>query len=61
MAKVSDNKEHWTKRAFSGLLLLLVIAIGARVVYGLLVPLSPVLGAGVVLLGIYFIMLRRRD
>jgi hypothetical protein len=55
-----NGKEHWTKRAFSGLVLLLVIAIGARVVYGLLVPLFPVLGAGAVLLGIYTVLLRRR-
>jgi len=56
---VSD-KEHWTKRAFSGLVLLLVIAIGARVVYGLLVPLFPFLGAGLVLLVVFFLLFRRR-
>jgi hypothetical protein len=57
---VSDNKEHWTKRVFSGLVLLLVIAIGARVVYGLLVPLLPVVGAVLVLLAVYVLLLRRR-
>ena len=56
-----SDKEHWTKRAFSGLVLLFVIAIGARVVYGLLVPLFPVLGAGVALLGVYFILFKRRQ
>ena len=55
-----SDKEHWTKRAWHGLLLLLVIAIGARVVYGLLVPLFPVLGAGAALLGVYFMLFRRR-
>jgi hypothetical protein len=57
---VSDNKEHWSSRAFSGLVLLLVIAIGARVVYGLLVPLFPFLGASTVLLGAYLLLLKRR-
>lgn len=57
---MSTDKEHWTKHAFSGLVLLLVIAIGARVVYGLLVPLLPFLGAGVALLGVYCVLFRRR-
>jgi hypothetical protein len=56
-----NGKEHWTKRAFSGLVLLIVIAMGARVVYGLLVPLFPFLGAGVVLLGVYVVLLKRRE
>jgi hypothetical protein len=60
VAAVND-KEHWTKRAFSSLVLLLVVAVGARVVYGLLVPLFPFLGAGVVLLGVYFLLFRRRN
>ena len=60
MAAVSD-KEHWTKRAFSGLVLLLVIAVGARAVYGLLVPLFPFLGAGLVLLVVFFLLFRRRE
>lgn len=55
-----SDKEHWTKRAFSGLVLLLVIAIGARVVYELLVPLFPFLGAGLVLLAVFFLLFRRR-
>ena len=38
---MNGNKEHWTRQVFNGLVLLLTIAIGARVVYyGLLVPLS---------------------
>jgi hypothetical protein len=57
---MSDNREHWTSRAFSGLVLLLVIAVGARVVYGLLVPLFPFLGASAVLLGTYVVLLKRR-
>lgn len=60
MAVVSD-KEHWTRRAFSSLVLLLVIAVGARVVYGLLVPLFPFLGAGAVLLGVFFLLFKRRQ
>jgi hypothetical protein len=60
VAVVSSDKEHWTKRAFSGLVLLLVIAIGARVVYGLLAPLLPFLGAAVVLFVVYFVLLKRR-
>jgi hypothetical protein len=36
-----NDHEHWSRRAWQGLLLLIVIAIGARVVYGLLVPLLP--------------------
>jgi hypothetical protein len=57
---MSDKQDHWTQRAWKGLLLLLVIAIGARVVYGLLVPLVPMMVAGVVLLLVYALLLRRR-
>jgi uncharacterized membrane protein len=39
---MNDNHESWTRKAWQGLLLLVVIAMGARVVYGLLVPLLPV-------------------
>lgn len=57
---MADHKEHWTKRAVSGLLLLLVIAVGARVVYGLLVPLFPVLAAGSMLAVIGWLLFRGR-
>lgn len=50
--------EGWTKRGFSALLLLLVIAIGARVIYGLLAPLLPFLGVIVVLMVMYIVMFR---
>ena len=54
-----NNNEHWTKRVWQALLLLFVIAIGARVVYGLLVPILPFVGAGVVLLAVYAVLFRR--
>jgi hypothetical protein len=54
------DMEHWTKRAFSALVLLLVIAVGARVVYGLIAPLFPFLGAGVVLLAVFLVAFNRR-
>jgi hypothetical protein len=60
VAAVSD-KEHWTRRAFSSLVLLLVIALGARMVYGLLVPLFPFLGAAVVLFAVFFLLFKRRE
>jgi hypothetical protein len=43
---MNDNHESWTRKAWQGLLLLVVIAIGARVVYGLLVPLGHHTSAG---------------
>jgi ABC-type Fe3+-siderophore transport system permease subunit len=55
-----SDKEQWTKRAFSSLALLLVIAIGARVVFCLLVPLFPFLGAAAVLFVVYFVLFKRR-
>jgi hypothetical protein len=53
-------QEPWTRKAAQGLLLLLVIAIGARVVSRLLVPLLPVVVAGIVLVGVYALMFGRR-
>lgn len=50
--------EGWAKRGLSALALLLVIAIGARVIYGLLAPLLPFLGAVVVLIVVYIILFR---
>lgn len=55
-----NDHEHWTGRVRSALLLLILIAIGVRVVYGLLVPLLPVLGTAVVLLAFYVLIFQRR-
>lgn len=52
------NGNGWTKQAVSGLILLLVIATGARVIYGLLAPLLPFLGATAVLVVVYLLMFR---
>jgi uncharacterized protein (DUF2062 family) len=46
------------KRGLSALVLLLVIAIGARVIYGLLAPLLPFLGSIVVLAVVYTVIFR---
>jgi uncharacterized protein (DUF2062 family) len=46
------------KRGSSALVLLLIIAIGARVIYGLLAPLLPFLGAVVVLAVVYMVVFR---
>lgn len=51
---------NWTRGVWQALLLLLLIAIGARVVYGLLAPLLPVLGAVVVLIVVYVLLISRR-
>ena len=48
----------WAKRGLAALVLLIGIAIGARVIYNLLVPLMPFLGAIVVLAVVYLIMFR---
>lgn len=45
---------------WQGLLLLLVVAIGARVIYGLLVPLLPVVVAGIALVGVCALVFGRR-
>lgn len=58
MAGVRD--EHWTKRAASSLLVLVAIAIGARMAYGLLVPLLPIAGVLLGLIVIYGVILRGR-
>lgn len=50
----------WRSSVLGTLLLLVAIAIGARVVYGLLVPLVPVAGAVVVLLAVYGLLFRGR-
>jgi hypothetical protein len=50
--------DGWMKRGLSALVLLLVIAIGARVIYGLLAPLLPFLGAVVVLAVVYMVIFR---
>jgi hypothetical protein len=55
---VNSQPEGWMKRGTSALVLLLTIAIGARVIYGLLAPLLPFLGAIVVLGVVYLLVLR---
>lgn len=50
--------DGWMKRGMSSLVLLLIIAIGARVIYGLLAPLLPFLGAVVVLAVVYMVIFR---
>lgn len=57
---MSDNQEHWTKKVWQALLLLLVVAAGARVVYGLLVPLVPVALVVIALIAIYVLLIGRR-
>lgn len=48
------------KRGLTALVLLIGIAIGARVIYGLLAPLLPFLGAVVVLAAVYIAVFRGR-
>jgi hypothetical protein len=55
-----NEPEHWSRRAWQGLLLLLLIAIGARVVYELLVPLLPGVIALLMLGVTYVIIFQRR-
>ena len=54
-----NDHEHWTGRAWQGLLLILLIAIGARVVYGLLVPLLPGVIA-LLMLGLTYVLIFQR-
>ena len=54
-----NDHEHWSRRAWQGLLLLLLIAIGARVVYGLLVPLLPGVMA-LLMLGLMYVLIFQR-
>jgi len=55
---VNYQPDGWMKRGMSALVLLLIIAIGARVIYGLLAPLLPFLGAVVVLAVVYMVIFR---
>jgi len=57
---MQNQSDGWAKRGLSALVLLLLIAIGARVIYGLLAPLLPVLGAVVALLVVYSLLFRGR-
>lgn len=52
------NGPGWGRQVISGLVLLLIIAVGARVIYGLLAPLLPFLGAIVVLFVMYLLTFR---
>ena len=56
---MSDNHQSWTRHAWQGLLLLVAIAIGARVVYGLLVPLLPGVIA-LLMLGLTYVLIVQR-
>lgn len=46
----------WLKRATSALVLLVGIALSARLIYGLLLPLLPLLICALVLIGIYAVV-----
>ena len=54
-----NDHQHWSRRAWRGLLLLVLIAIGARVVYGLLVPLLPGVFA-LLMLGLTYVLIFQR-
>lgn len=56
---MQHQPEGWAKRAGGALVLLVGIAIGARVVLGLLSPLIPGLIAMVLLAGIAWFLFRR--
>jgi len=47
----------WMKRATGALLLLLGIAVGARLIYNLLLPLLPLLICTIALIAIYAVLL----
>jgi len=57
---LNSQPDGWEKRGLSSLVFLLIIAIGARVIYGLLAPLLPFLGAVIVLSAVYLLMFRGR-
>jgi uncharacterized membrane protein YfcA len=57
---MGEHNEHWSRQAWSGLVLLVLIALGARIVYGLLGPLLPFLIVVVVLAVIFRLILRQR-
>jgi hypothetical protein len=50
----------WTRPVISAVLVVLLVGIGARVAWWLLAPLLPLLGAVVVLLVVFSIVLGRR-
>lgn len=52
--------DSWVKRAMSAMGLLLLIAVGAHVVWSLLAPLVPALVVIPMLLAIYVFVFRRR-
>jgi hypothetical protein len=55
---VNYQPDGWAKRGISALVCLLLIAIGARVIYGLLAPLLPFLGSVIVLAVVYMLLFR---
>jgi hypothetical protein len=57
---MNEGPAHWSRRAVSAVVLLLVIAVGARVVYGLLVPLFPAAMAFIILAVVFVLIFGRR-
>ncbi|MEU8944241.1 hypothetical protein [Streptomyces sp. NPDC048489] len=57
---MNANPEGWGRRAISGLILVLVIAFGARWAYELLAPLVPFVAALLVVGAAGVFLLRRR-
>ena len=49
----------WTSRAYGVLLLLVCVALGAHIIYGLLLPLLPFIAVAAVLVAVYGFLIRR--
>jgi hypothetical protein len=54
------HPKNWKSQAVQGLVLVLAVAIGARIVWDLLTPLIPTALVLLALLGLYGFLLRRR-
>jgi hypothetical protein len=57
---MSGHMPSWRQKTVSTLALLVVVALGARAVYELLAPLVPVLVIGLVLFGLWSLVMRIR-
>lgn len=57
---MSPGSQGWKTKVFTALVLLLAVALGARVVFELLAPLVPALVTLVALIAVYWLILRRR-
>jgi hypothetical protein len=55
-----SSHQSWRQKTISTLALLVVVALGARAAYELLAPLVPVLVVGLVLFGIWSLVIRIR-